>query len=123
MRPNTRIRTGYGVGASLAGCGLSVLILLYSSTLSSSLLQALAFLVSMSLVFYSSHPLGHYLLAKSSGVTVDYFFLGRSDFRRLQMRPMKALGDVPTLGTKLNPQQLSSLTSRRKATSSVPGRY
>lgn len=114
MRSNRKIRTENGVAVLLAGCVLSVLILFYSWTQSSSSLQTAFLLASMLLMFFSSHALGHYLVARSSGVTVDYFFLGRSDFRRLQMRPMKAIGDVPTIGTKLNAQRLSSLSPRRK---------
>jgi hypothetical protein len=71
-------------------------------------------LVSMLLVLYCSHPLGHYLAVRSYGVSVDHFFLGRSDFRRLQVGALKVLGDAPTVGTKLNLGQLSALTPRRR---------
>ena len=69
----------------------------------------------MGLLFYSSHPLGHYFVAKMFGVRVDYFFLGKSDFRKLKMKPMRTIGNtLPTMGTRLNRSRLESLAPRQK---------
>lgn len=92
---------------------ISALILAYASTAKSPLIQAVTLLVSMGLLFYSSHPLGHYLVARILGVGVDYFFLGSSDFKKLEMEPLRTIGKmIPTIGTKLNRSRLGSLAPR-----------
>ena len=94
---------------------LSALLLVYSRASGNVLVQGITMLVSMGLVFYSSHPLGHYLVAKACGVGTDYFFVGRSDFRKLKMKPMSILGGLtPTIGTKLNKEELASLPPRQR---------
>jgi hypothetical protein len=95
---------------------LSALLLVYSRGSSNVIVQALTMLVSMGLVFYSSHPLGHFFTARAYGVRTDYFFVGRSDFRRLKMKPMSLLGGfMPTIGTKLNKEELAAQPPRRRA--------
>lgn len=94
---------------------MSILILVYASTTISPLLQTVALIVSMGLLFYSSHPLGHYFVARILGVSVDYFFLGRSDFRKLKTTPGRIMGNsLPTVGTKLNKSKLDSLAPGRR---------
>ena len=69
----------------------------------------------MGLLFYLSHPLGHYFVARMFGVHVDYFFVGKSDFRKLKMEPMRTIGNsLPTIGTKLNKSKLESLAPQQK---------
>ncbi len=115
MRQTTRINSKAGLAALLGGSLISVLILTYTSTTKTPLLQTIALLVSMGLLFYSSHPLGHYFVARMFGVPVDYFFLGKSDFRKLKMRPMSTIGNyLPTIGTKLNRTRLESLAPSEK---------
>lgn len=115
MRQTTRINSKVGLTTLLCGSVISVLILAYTSTITSPLLQTVALLVSMGLLFYSSHPLGHYFVARMFGVPVDYFFLGKSDFRKLKMKPMRTIGNsLPTIGTKLNKSKLESLAPREK---------
>lgn len=81
----------------------------------SPLLQSAALLVSMGLLFYSSHPLGHYFVARMFGVHVDYFFVGRSDFRKLKTKPMSTIGNnLPTMGTRLNRSRLGSLAPHQR---------
>lgn len=81
----------------------------------SPLLHAAGLLASMGLLFYSSHPLGHYFVARIFGVHVDYFFVGKSDFRKLKMKPMRTIGNtLPTIGTRLNRSRLESLAPHQK---------
>jgi hypothetical protein len=69
----------------------------------------------MAVVFFASHPLGHFFLARADGVGAEYFFVGRSDFRRLSLRPMSLVGGlVPTIGTKLRKDQLAKLPPRKR---------
>ncbi len=106
-----------GSGASLLAVGVvvSLLLLGYARAVNSSVTQLLAVLVSMGLMFYSSHPLGPYITARAYGVSTEYFFLGRSDFRKLGLRPMSALGAVlPTVGTKLRKSELAPLPPRKR---------
>jgi hypothetical protein len=77
--------------------------------------QVLATLVSLGLVFYLSHPLGHFFTARAYGVGTDYFFVGRSDFRKLRLKPMSLVGGLmPTIGTKLKKGELAKLPPRKR---------
>ncbi len=115
MRQNRRIKLTAGLTSFLGSSVVSILILAYATTIISPLLQAVVLLVSMGLLFYSSHPLGHYFVARILGVSVDYFYLGKSDFRKLKMKPMGVIGNaLPTIGTKLNKSKLESLAPREK---------
>ncbi len=79
-------------------------------TLRPALVQAVVVLVSMGTTFYASHPLGHFLTAKAYGVGTRYFFVGRSDFGKLESKPMAVVASLlPTIGTKLNKSELASI--------------
>ncbi|MDA4117116.1 MAG: hypothetical protein OK455_02100 [Thaumarchaeota archaeon] len=93
----------------------SVLVLGYARTLGSPVIQLLAVLVSMGVIFYASHPLGHFFTAKAYGVGTEYFFVGRSDFRKLDTKPMSMVGNlVPTIGTKLKKSEFTLLPPRKR---------
>ncbi|MDA4121962.1 MAG: hypothetical protein OK456_02130 [Thaumarchaeota archaeon] len=74
------------------------------------LVQPLELVVSMAILFYASHPLGHLVVARLYGVRVDYFFLGRSRFRKL----VPAARYLPVVGTKLEPRSFARLDSQRR---------
>jgi hypothetical protein len=115
MRQARRVRPGLGSSLLVLVGALAALLLVYSRG-SGDLLQALTVLVSMGLVFYSSHALGHFFTAMAYGVRTEYFFVGRSDFRKLPMKPMSLVGGLmPTIGTKLRKDELASLPPRRRA--------
>ena len=83
----------------------------------------LTMLVSMGLVFYLSHPLGHFFVAWAYGVGTDYFFVGRSDFRKLRLKPMSVVGGLmPTIGTKLKKDGLAKLPPRKTRTRTTTDR-
>jgi len=94
---------------------LSALLLVFSGASSNLLVQIITMLVSMGLVFYASHPLGHYFVSRAYGVGTEYFFVGRSDFRKLTVKPMSFVGAIlPTIGTKLKKGELASLSPRKR---------
>ena len=94
---------------------LSAALLVYSKTSANLAVQALTMLVSMGLVFYASHPLGHFFTARAYHVGTEYFFVGRSDFRKLTLKPMSlVVGLMPTIGTKLKKEALASLSPRKR---------
>jgi len=76
--------------------------------------QVLTTLVSMALVFFASHPLGHFFWARAYGVRTNFFFLGMSDFRKLPSKLASLAGVVLTIGTKLSTEQLAELPPRRR---------
>ena len=115
MSNATRLRPELASPLLAALALLSALILPYSRTSGSALVQSLAVIVSLAVVFFSAHPLGHLVVARLMGVHTEYFFVGRSDFRKLPSRTMSAVGGlVPTIGTKLRRAELVSLPSRRR---------
>jgi hypothetical protein len=115
MRQASKISPGLASPSLVLLVAISALLLFYSRASSIPLLQALTMLVSMGLVFYSSHPLGHFFTARAFGVGTDYFFVGRSDFRKLRLKPMSLVGGLmPTIGTKLKRGELTKLPPRKR---------
>src|SRR5579875_230924 len=94
----------------------AVFLYLSSLTATNLILNALLLIVSMALVFFSTHPLAHYIVAGIYGVRVEHFFIAPSDFRKLNQRGAKFFGSkVPTLGTKLDRGTLSGISSEKRA--------
>ena len=115
MKRASRVNTGLASSLLVLVVILSALLLVYSSASSDLVVQVVTVLVSMGLVFYASHPLGHFFAARAFGVSTEYFFVGRSDFRKLRLRPMSLVGGLtPTIGTKLKKDELASLSPRRR---------
>jgi hypothetical protein len=115
MRQASRISPGLASSSLVLLVVISALLLVYSRTSSILLVQVLTMLVSMGLVFYLSHPLGHFFVARAYGVGTDYFFVGRSDFRKLRLKPMSVVGGLmPTIGTKLKKDELARLPPRKR---------
>jgi hypothetical protein len=115
MSKGRRIAPGVASPLLLLVVVASALILAFARFSSSALLQVLAMLVAMVVVFFASHPLGHFFLARAYGVGTEYFFVGRSDFRRLPSKAIKLAGGMmPTIGTKLKKDELVKLPPRKR---------
>jgi hypothetical protein len=115
MSKGRRIAPGVASPLLLLGVAASALVLAYGRSSSNVVLQVLAMLVSMVIVFFASHPLGHFFLARAYGVGTDYFFVGRSDFRRLPSKAIKLAGGLmPTIGTKLKKGEFAQLPPRKR---------
>jgi hypothetical protein len=110
-----RIAPGVAFPMLLLFVAASAVVLVYAGSSSSWLIQVVAMLVSMVVVFFASHPLGHFFLARAYGVGTEYFFVGRSDFRKLPSKVVKLAGGLmPTIGTKLKKDQLATLSPRER---------
>ena len=115
MKPVRRVSPAIASSLLLVVLLVSALLLVYAGTVSNAAIQTLAMLVAMVLIFYASHPLGHFVMAMAYGVRTEYFFIGRSDFRKLKLKPVSIVGGLmPTVGTKLNKEGLASLSPRRR---------
>jgi hypothetical protein len=110
-----RIAPGVASPLLLLCVAASALVLVYSRSSSSVVLQVLAMLVAIVVVFFASHPLGHFFLARAYGVGTEYFFVGKSDFRKLPSKAVKLAGGLmPTIGTKLKKDELAKLPPRKR---------
>lgn len=115
MKRASRVNTRLASSLLVLVAVLSALLLVYSSASSNLVVQAITMLASMGLIFYASHPLGHFFVARAYGVSTEYFFVGRSDFRKLKLKPMSLVGGLtPTIGTKLKKDELRSLSPRKR---------
>ena len=115
MSKATRLSPTFASSVLVLLALVSAVALLYSRNSSGPVLQPLVVLVSLGLIFFSLHPLGHLAVARALGVHTDYFFIGRSDFRKLESKPMSAIGGfVPTIGTKLRRADFSLLPPRKR---------
>lgn len=97
---------------------LGVLIgfgLLYLASLTDLPFQAVLVVVSIALVFFSSHPLAHYFSGLVFGVRTEYFFLSRSDFRKLGGSLGKLGNAIPTIGVKFDKSQLADVSRSKRA--------
>jgi hypothetical protein len=110
-----KIRTGIASPLLLTCVFASALGLAYARSSGNIVIQSLVTLVSMVVVFFASHPLGHLFLARAYGVGTEYFFVGRSDFRKLNLKLASVVGGlVPTIGTKLRKDELAKLQPRKR---------
>jgi hypothetical protein len=110
-----KIRTGIASPLLLTCVVASALGLAYARSSGNIVVQSLVTLVSMVVVFFASHPLGHLFLARAYGVGTEYFFVGRSDFRKLNLKVASVVGGlVPTIGTKLRKDELAKLLPRKR---------
>ena len=115
MGKGRRIRPGAATPLLLLCVFASALGLAFARSSGSVALQVLAMLVSMVIVFFASHPLGHFFVGRAYGVGTDYFFVGRSDFRKLRTKPISLVGGlVPTIGTKLKKDEFAQLPPRMR---------
>src|SRR5712692_4005149 len=106
MSKGLRIRPGFASPLLLLCVATSGLGLVFARSSSRVVVQTLVVLISMVVGFFASHPLGHLFLARTYGVGTDYFFVGRSDFRKLPIKAVKLAGGLmPTIGTKLKKDQ------------------
>jgi len=115
MKKASRVSPGLASSLLVLATVLSALLLAFSRESGNVPVQVLAMLVSMVLVFYASHPLGHFFTARAFGVRTEYFFVGKSDFRKLRLKPVSLVGGLmPTIGTKLRKDELASLPPRKR---------
>src|SRR6266550_2829086 len=115
MSKALRIRPGVATPLLLLCVAASALGIAYAGSSRNAVLQALIVLVSMVVAFFASHPLGHLFLARAYGVRTEYFFVGRSDFRKLPSKVASSAGGLmPTIGTTLKRDELAKLPPRRR---------
>lgn len=115
MKQASRVDPGLASALLVTFAVSSAPLLVYSKASGNLVVQVVTTLVSMGLVFYASHPLGHFFTARAYGVSTEYFFVGRSDFRKLKAKPLSFLGGrTPTIGTKLKKDELASLSPRKR---------
>ncbi|HZW55532.1 MAG TPA: hypothetical protein VFF30_04520 [Nitrososphaerales archaeon] len=129
MRKVKKIPVAVGLSLVALELILSALILIFLPDLrlpfepASS--ETIALLVSMGLIFFAAHPLGHFLVGLFFGVRTRYFFVAPSDFRKLDFGFARKLGGMlPTIGTKFDSSQLSSLggsSAKRKRRGVIMG--
>jgi hypothetical protein len=106
--------SGYLAATLVLGVAIGFAIL-YLGRLNSLILpQSVCLLVSMILIFYCSHPLAHYLVGMAYGVKTTYFFVGKSDFRKLGGALGSLSGLMPTIGTKFDSPDVSALDKMRR---------
>lgn len=115
MSKGPRISASIASPVLLLCSAASILALVYARSSGSVLVQALTMLISMVVAFFVSHPLGHLFMARAYGVGTEYFFVGRSDFRKLPSKAARLAGGLmPTIGTKLKRDKLASLPPRKR---------
>jgi hypothetical protein len=107
--------TAAGVLALVLGVAVSVLLLYMALYTDNFVLQIVLLLASMGLLFFSTHPLAHYVVARLYGIQVMYFFLGKSDFRKLGGKLGMFGNLIPTIGTKIDVNRVQGISKRRRS--------
>ncbi len=104
-----------GILVLSAGVVLSIVFLALSG-LTQGLFQAVLFILGMALLWYVSHSLSHYASAKVYRVNTEYFYVGRSELRKVKS-PFSTLFAkyLVTLGTKLDAKKFSVLPHSPRA--------
>lgn len=98
----------------IVGIIVSMILLALETVEINFVIQTILLLVSMLLLFYASHPLAHYVVARIYGVRVKYFFVGKSDFGKLggPFNPISRL--LVTIGTKLDLDRAKTLSRKKR---------
>lgn len=68
------------------------------------------------ILWFFSHCLAHYLVGRATGIRFDYYFVGRSSIRKLNLpgvTPVASL--VPALGIRANPEAMRRASPRVRA--------
>ena len=102
-------------GVLLVGVLIGFVFLYLGSITDFPLFKAVLLLISMAPVFFCLHPLAHHVAGLAYGVRTRYFFLSRSDFRKLGGSLGKLGRIIPTIGVKFDPAQLATITIQKKA--------
>ena len=100
--------------ALIFGIVFSFFILFIGMKTSSFIIQTISPLASMTLIFYCSHPLSHYIVGKWYEINTIFFFLGKSDFRKLGGWLGRLGAMLPTIGTKFNSAQVAGLAHGKR---------
>lgn len=111
-----RISIGAGtllqVVAVLVGLALAVLAGV-TRNLPLSLFMSL---LSWGALWMFSHCLAHYLAGRAFGISFEYYFIGRSDIRKLRLPLIASLASfMPALGIKTNEESMRAASSSAKA--------
>ena len=95
---------------------LTGFVVLYAGSITDILLfKTVLLLISMVLVFFSLHPLAHYATGLAFHVRTRYFFLSRSDFRKLGGSLGRLGNAIPTIGVKFDSERLKTTSRSRRA--------
>jgi hypothetical protein len=93
-----------------------ILLLFFAPRITQAVLQAIVFLISMVIIWYVSHPLTHFIFARSSNVSTLYFYVGHSEMGRGGSSQMKKVSKLLiTIGTKLNGSKMAQIPVSRRA--------
>lgn len=110
-----QIKTERGVIAFSAGVVASFVFLDVSGS-THGIMQAILFVVGMALLWYVSHPLSHCSIAKIYRVSTLYFYIGRSEMRKVKTPFSKLISKyLVTVGTKLDRKKFSALSPNSRA--------
>ena len=110
------IPTQSGLSLLLIAEAFGIALLFFSSETAQWITQAIFFIVSMVIIWYASHPLSHYFFARSCGVGVLFFYLGRSEMSHGGITIAKKLSPLLlTIGTKLDQSKLKLVSPNRRA--------
>lgn len=77
----------------------------------------MAFIISVVIIWYASHPLAHYIVARLCKVRTLFFYLGRSELRN-STGPLivkKFARILVTVGTRLNQDELKLVSKGKRA--------
>ena len=108
-----KLQTSFAIALAM-GVAIGV-DLFYFASISSSLHQTFLSLISMAMVFFSLHPLAHFFAGMIYGVKTKYFFLSRSDFRKLSGIIGKIGNSIPTIGVKFDSSHLAAVPRLKRA--------
>jgi hypothetical protein len=111
-----KVPVGLGLVLLVIAEAFGIALIFLSSMITLAAAQAVLFLVSMVIIWYASHPLSHFVLAKIWGVNTVSFFLGPSDIGKSGPSFVKKISPIlMTIGTKLDRAKLLALPKSRRA--------
>lgn len=111
-----KVPTQLGAGVLVLLEIVGVVILYLSSLIVQIILQAIILLISMVIIWYTSHPLAHYIVAKLCKVRTLFFYIGRSELRNSGLSIAKKMAPLlVTVGTKLDQTKMQLISKNKRA--------
>ncbi len=110
-----RISLAQGVTLSVSGLLFGLVALLIAPIVSSPSIKLLLLLVAWLCFWFFSHDLTHHLVGRAFGIEFEYYFIGRSAIRKLDL-PIVAevMRRIPILGLKINRSSLEKASPNER---------
>ena len=115
MVKHRKFTTAQGAGISILGLAAGVISLVLASTSTGLLFRIILLLFTWFTFWFFSHDLAHHITGQLLGIRFQYYYLGKSAIRKLNLPIIPQLMNrVPVLVLKVDPESLKHAKPRSR---------